>query len=106
MGHEKEESLISEADHDTARDQRGPGFIDKRTLRKSNWVEPVPSYSAEQIRSFRERHRLSQPAMAAIFNISLTTVQKWEIGNRRPGGSSLKLLSLFDHKGLEGLMTK
>jgi putative transcriptional regulator len=31
----------------------------------------------------------------------LSTVQKWEIGDKQPSGPSLKLLSLIERKGLQ-----
>jgi len=48
--------------------------------------------SALQIKSLRESVQVSKAALGAIMNTSLSTVQKWEIGDKRPSGSSLKLL--------------
>jgi putative transcriptional regulator len=31
-------------------------------------------------------------------------VQKWEIGEKKPSGPSLKLLNLIDRKGLEAVL--
>jgi len=42
--------------------------------------------------------------MASMLNTSLSTIQKWEIGDKRPGGPSLKLLNILDRKGLEALI--
>lgn len=52
----------------------------------------------------RDRYRLSQAVLASILNISLSAIQKWEIGEKHPGGPSLKLLSLLDRNGLEALI--
>lgn len=95
-----------EAVHETARDLHKLGFIDKRAMREYDalCVEPVAAYSAEQIRSLRERYRLSQAVMAAVLNTSLSTIQKWELGDKHPSGPSLKLLSLLDRKGLEAII--
>ena len=41
---------------------------------------------------------------AAILNISSSTVQKWEIGQKRPTGAALKLLHLVREKGLDSLI--
>ena len=38
---------------------------------------------------------------AAMLNTSLSTVQKWEIGQKRPTGAALKLLHLVQTKGLK-----
>jgi putative transcriptional regulator len=36
-------------------------------------------------------------------NISISTVQKWEIGEKNPSGIALKLLNIVERKGLEVL---
>jgi len=101
-----DKSRILDTVHETARDLHDIGFIDKRAMRRYDalCLEPVPTYTAEQIRSLRERYRLSQAVLASILNTSLSTVQKWEIGEKHPGGPSLKLLSILDRKGLETLI--
>jgi putative transcriptional regulator len=99
-------SPILDAVHATAQDLLAHGFIDKRAMRRYDalCLEPIPSYSAEQIRSLRGRYRISQAVLASVLNTSLSTVQKWEIGEKHPGGPSLKLLSILDRKGLEPLI--
>lgn len=102
----KHKSRILEAVHDTARDLHGLGFIDKRAMNRYDvlCIEPVPSYSAEQIRTLRDRYRISQAVLASVLNTSLSTIQKWEIGEKHPGGPSLKLLNILDRKGIEALI--
>ena len=102
----KHKSRLLEAIHETAQDLNELGFIDKRALNRYDalCMEPVPSYSPEQIRTLRDRNRISQAVMASIFNTSLSTIQKWEIGEKHPGGPSLKLLSILDRKGIEALI--
>jgi putative transcriptional regulator len=34
----------------------------------------------------------------------VSTVQKWEIGEKRPGGTALKLLDLIERKGLDAVL--
>lgn len=101
-----EKSRILDMVHETARDLHDLGFIDKRAMRRYDALrlEPVPAYSAEEIRALRERYRLSQAVLASILNTSLSTVQKWEIGEKHPGGPSLKLLNILDRKGLDALI--
>ena len=105
MKREQYKSGLLNAVHETARDLHKLGFIDKRRMGEYDilCIEPVSAYSAEQIRSLRERYRLSQAVMAAVLNTSLSTIQKWEIGDKHPAGPSLKLLSILDRKGLEAL---
>ena len=45
----------------------------------------------------------SQAVFAAYLNTSPSTVQKWEQGQKRPNGPSLKLLNLVAERGLEAL---
>jgi putative transcriptional regulator len=61
-------------------------------------------YSPKQIRTLRDRYRISQAVLASILNTSLSTIQKWEIGEKHPGGPSLKLLSILDRKGIDALI--
>ncbi len=99
-------SRILDAVHETARDLQAAGFIDMRKMRQYDalCLKPVPEYSSRKIRTLRDRHRLSQAVFAAFLNTSLSTVRKWEIGEKRPSGPSLKLLDLLDRKGLESLI--
>jgi putative transcriptional regulator len=50
------------------------------------------------------KFKLSQSALASIFNISPSTVRKWEQGQKKPAGASRKLLDLMDRKGIEVLI--
>ena len=102
----KPKSRILEAVHATAEDLQRLGFIDKRKQRKFDalCMEPIPPYGGEQIRALRERVNLSQAVLASVLNTSASTVRKWEIGEKRPSGPSLKLLNLLDRKGLETIL--
>jgi DNA-binding transcriptional regulator YiaG len=59
--------------------------------------------TAKQIRAIRIRSRVSQAVFAAMLNTSISTVQKWEIGEKRPSGPSLKLLDVIQRKGIGAL---
>jgi putative transcriptional regulator len=54
-----------------------------------------------KIKALREQARLSQAVFAAVLNTSVSTVQKWEVGDKKPSGPSLKLLNLIERKGVE-----
>lgn len=99
-------SRILKTVHDTARDLNAAGFIDMRRMREYDalCLAPIPAYSRQKIRALRQRHKLSQAVLAAVLNTSLSTVRQWEIGDKHPSGSSLKLLDLLDRKGLESLI--
>jgi putative transcriptional regulator len=64
----------------------------------------VPALNARQIKALRKNLRVSQPVFAALLNTSTSTVQKWEIGDKKPGGPSLKLLNLIERKGIEAVL--
>jgi len=90
--------------HTTMRGLHAAGAIDKQTLRDFELrALPPPSYTAEAIRALRERLHVSQGVFAAYLNASVSTVQKWENGEKKPSGAALRLLSLIDRKGLEVL---
>ena len=66
-------------------------------------LPPVKQYTAGQIKRIRTKQKASQSVFAAYLNTSPSTVQKWEQGQKKPNGPSLKLLNLVDRKGLEAL---
>ncbi len=96
---------VLEAVHETARGLRNAGLMDAKTMREFDvlCLPRVKGYTAAQIKRIRERNKASQAVFAAYLNTSVSTVQKWERGEKRPNGPSLKLLSLVDTKGLQAL---
>jgi putative transcriptional regulator len=91
--------------HQTAQGLYQAGTMDAVTLREFDalCLPPVKDYSAAQIKRLRQRSKASQAVFAACLNTSASTVQKWEQGQKRPNGPSLKLLDLVDRKGLEAM---
>lgn len=99
----KTKSPILAAVHDTAKGLHKAGVMDQVTLRGFDQlclplVEPL---EPEQIKHIRETTRVSQAVFARLLNTSLSTVQKWEIGQKKPTGTALKLLHLVRKRGLE-----
>lgn len=99
-------SRILDEIRETARDLHGAGVISKRRLAEFEALCQLDSaaMSAERIRSLRARAHISQAVFAAVLNTSVSTVQKWEVGDKKPSGPSLKLLNLIDRKGLEAVL--
>ena len=91
--------------HETAQGLHHAGSMDTVTLREFDalCLPPIKDYSAAQIKRLRQCSRASQAVFAACLNTSASTVQKWEQGQKRPNGPSLKLLDLVDRKGLEAM---
>jgi putative transcriptional regulator len=99
----KAKSPILAAVLDTAKGLHKAGAMDQVTLREFNQMclPPVDPLEPEQIRRIRENSRVSQAVFARLLNTSLSTVQKWEIGQKKPTGTALKLLHLVKERGLE-----
>ena len=102
MSKHKQSKMLASI-HEAASGLHKIGFIDKRRMEKYNLLchAPVPEYSPKKIKALRKRYDISQAVLAAVINISPSTVSKWEIGKKHPSGSSLKLLNLLDIKGIE-----
>lgn len=96
---------VLEAVHQTANGLRKAGAMDVRTMREFDalCLPPVKEFSARQIKRIREQNKASQAVFAAYLNTSPSTIQKWEQGQKRPNGPSLKLLNLVAERGLEAL---
>lgn len=90
---------------ETARGLYELDAIDGKTMREfeSLRVESPKMYSAYEIKRLRLKEKASQAVFAAYLNTSVSTVQKWEIGEKKPSGPALKLLDIVDRKGLKAL---
>ncbi len=65
---------------------------------------PCPTTAVKKIRALRDQLKLSQVVLAAVLNTSLSTVRKWEGGEKHPSWPSSKLLDLLERKGLEAVL--
>lgn len=92
--------------HETAKGLHDASVMGTTTMREFDAIclPPVKKYSAAQIKSLRMKYKASQAVFAAYLNTSKSTVQKWEQGQKKPNGPSLKLLNLVDKKGIEALV--
>jgi putative transcriptional regulator len=99
-------SRILKEIHEGAKGLYKLGFIDLKRMREYDTMllPEVKAFPPSRIRSLRKRHSLSQAVLAKFLNASLSTVRQWEIGAKKPAGTSLKLLDLLDRKGLEVLV--
>jgi putative transcriptional regulator len=97
---------ILAAVRETASDLHRLGFIDKRKMERFDalCLAPMPTYSAAKIRKLRTSLNISQTVLASVLNTSVSTVRKWEQGEKHPGGPSLKLLNLLDRKGIGAVL--
>ncbi len=92
--------------HEGAKDLHKAGLLDEITLREFDamCLPPVKQFSATQIKRLRIKYKASQAVFAACLNTSKSTIQKWEQGQKKPNGPSLKLLNMVDQKGLDTLL--
>lgn len=81
------------------------GAVDKVTMKdfETKLLASPPDYSAEDIRNLRNSFNVSQPIFANLLNVPLSTLQKWEQGQKPPSSAALKLLDIVNRKGLEVL---
>ena len=102
---ERKSRIIDEM-HETARGLHHAGLITKRRMGEFDALSylDVEEMAPKQIRLLREQAHVSQAVFAAILNTSVSSVQKWEIGDKKPSGPSLKLLSLIQRKGLDAIL--
>lgn len=91
--------------HEAATDLHKLGLVDKATMREFDalCLTPVQPLSPDEIRALREREQVSQPVFAHYLNVRKDAVSKWERGEKRPDGPSLKLLNLVRSKGLQAI---
>lgn len=100
------ESRILSEMHETMTGLHSAGLITKDRLKALGALSQleVHEMTPQEIRTLRERANVSQSVFAAVLNTSASTVQKWEIGAKKPSGPSLKLLNLIERKGLEAVL--
>jgi putative transcriptional regulator len=101
----KKRSKILKVMHATARGLHAANAIDQVTMREFDQLclSPAPPLRPAQIKRIREQAQVSQAVFAAVLNTSVSTVQKWEIGQKRPTGAALRLLHLVQKNGLDAV---
>jgi putative transcriptional regulator len=69
--------------------------------------EKPPDYPPERVVRVRMNiARMSQVAFAALMNVSVSTVRKWEspAAEKHPRGAAARLLQIVEAKGLDALV--
>jgi putative transcriptional regulator len=101
----KPRSRILAAVHEAASDLHSVGGIDKTTMREFDamCLTKIERLSAKDIQSIRKHEGVSQAVFAHFLNVTPNLVSQWERGDKRPSGTSLKLLALVKAKGLDAI---
>jgi putative transcriptional regulator len=102
---------LTEALLETAADMRRIGIltkpayakITKRHLGHEDTVTAHP-LSASEIRTVRERSKMSQAVFAHYLNVTAGYVSQLERGAKKPTGAALVLLNVIQRKGIEAIL--
>ena len=88
--------------HETMEALHDVGAINKQTMHRFDeaCLTPVRPLMPKDIKAIRERQHVSQTVFAHYLNVTTSLVSKWERGEKRPSGASLKLLLLVEKHGL------
>jgi len=102
----KSKSRIIDEMTETFSDLQKSGVVSKRQLTEFDALRSlqVKALEPKAIKLLRTQQKLSQAVFAIVLNTSTSTVQKWEAGEKKPSGPSLKLLSILKNKGLEAFI--
>lgn len=99
-------SELRAAIHETMVSLYEGGSIDKQTMRRfdKSCLTPAHSLTPEEIRAIREKEHVSQSVFSHYLNVTTGLISQWERGERKPSGSSLKLLLIVAQKGLSAIV--
>lgn len=94
----------------TAGDMRRTGLLDGATFEKITMRHLGPAgmpkaapLTGKQIRTLRERAKMSQAVFARHLNLTVGYVSQLERGAKRPTGAALALLNVIKRKGIEAI---
>ena len=70
-----------------------------REFNKIKYFEPK-NYTSKDVVRIRKKLHVSQAVFAYLLNASESTVKKWEIGVKQPGGANSRLLQIIENMGI------
>lgn len=84
------------------------GAVNSTTMKEfeKELLGAPPVYSSTEILEIRERYSVSQAVFAIYLNVTPSTVQKWEQGQKKPSAPANRLLQVVDQHGLGTLVPK
>jgi putative transcriptional regulator len=111
MAKKSKTSPLAKALLETASDMRKAGLLDKATHDKITMrhlgaagAPKVAPITAEQIRTMRERAKMSQAVFARYLNLTVGYVSQLERGTKQPTGAALALLNVIRRKGIDAIL--
>jgi len=111
MAKKKTLSRLAKEMIETAEGLHKAGLMDKRALDKITLrhlgpkdLPRVTPISGDQIRSMRERAKMSQAVFARHLNVTVGYVSQLERGTKQPTGAALALLNVIKRKGIEAIL--
>ena len=101
----KYQSDIAKSVHRTISGLRKAGVVDQETMRRfdRSCLTAAQPIKATEIRAIRQKAGVSQAVFAQYIGVTTGLVSKWECGEKKPSGPSLKLLALVKAKGLDAI---
>lgn len=104
-------SPLAKAQLETATGMRQAGLLDKATHDKitmrhlgATGAPKVAPITAEQIRTMRERAKMSRAVFARHLNLTVGYVSQLERGTKQPTGAALALLNVIRRKGIDAIL--
>ena len=97
-------SRILKEIHDSVSRGYAAGIIDLSTMQKFDnlcMIDTHPMKPEEIVHIRKDIAKVTQPEFAKLLSVSLSTVTKWETGNKKPSGLALKVLGLIKRKGID-----
>lgn len=111
MAKKKKTSRLTKELLETAGDMRESGLMSRETHEKITMRHlgeaPKPAaapLTGAQIRTMRERAKLSQAVFARYLNLTVGYVSQLERGTKQPTGAALALLNVIKRKGIEAIL--
>jgi len=99
----KLKSAATAAIHEGVSDLYKVSAVAKITMREFDrrCLTPVHEMTPRKIRALRVREAGTQDVFAALLKVTPNLIRRWESGEAKPRGASLKLLTLVEKNGLE-----
>lgn len=92
--------------HETISDLYSAELVNESTMKEFDemCLTPIKSFQPKEIKAIRLQQHLSQAVFAKYLNVSPNLISKWEKGEKKPKGTSLKLLDIVQKKGISVLI--